>query len=495
MVRLNAYHRCLGALLPLLLLASLAVADSVVTENDLRIEGRIVREDDDQVILSTEYGELRFLKIRLKSITRGSAPAPQSSGGGFGAPPPSAFGGFGAPVGGPPGGAPAFGADPFGGSFADPFGFAAATPAVPVPTPTPSPIPQRPRTLTPARDAAPVVPAGAAGVLFGVTEDHPSFVRRPGSDWSPIREDFALQSSMEIQTRDLPTTRFHLAGRDGDEIRLAHESQVRLGAHDSSGNTTTIVLQRGAIWVNLARPTGANRTLIVSTTELTATASSPALFIVDRTLAASRVTVASGTVLIRADATGVQAKLAAGQSAVVNVPGQMIGALPAPIDVSAAWANWDGTPLTDLLPLASLNAVIAESNARWESEMQSYSRTLAELQYQERLNTYSEAFMRLAADTGVIPESADGWSWLRFNPGIDGWAGPYLDEPVPPLDPWKRPLVYRRLVSSSGNDFGRVYSLWQDGIDQGGENTSADKVSLIMYFNLEQFRRQTAERR
>jgi hypothetical protein len=173
----------------------------------------------------------------------------------------------------------------------------------------------------------------------------------------------------------------------------------------------------------------------------------------------------------------------------------MIGALPAPIDVSAAWANWDGTPLTDLLPLASLNAVIAESNARWESEMQSYSRTLAELQYQERLNTYSEAFMRLAADTGVIPESADGWSWLRFNPGIDGWAGPYLDEPVPPLDPWKRPLVYRRLVSSSGNDFGRVYSLWQDGIDQGGENTSADKVSLIMYFNLEQFRRQTAERR
>jgi hypothetical protein len=279
---------------------------------------------------------------------------------------------------------------------------------------------------------------------------------------------------------------------------MAHESQIILTSVAADNKAAEVALGRGAVWIQ-AKERSAEEKLTVRTTELVATTEG-ARFLADRSVSATRLSVASGKVFIKAEGTGVYVTLGPGQSAIVTVSGQILGVTPNPVDIDSVWSSWDTAPFSQLLPTLSLQVAVNEANTNWGTEMEGYAVkhaaegenearvSLGELKYQERLNLFAEGFLKFAADTGTIPDTADGWSLARFDTGVEGWSGPYIDGPIPPLDPWRQPLAYRSLKSRSGNAFGRVYSIWQDGRDQGGENASVDKVALIMFFNLNRFK-------
>lgn len=80
-------------------------------------------------------------------------------------------------------------------------------------------------------------------------------------------------------------------------------------------------------------------------------------------------------------------------------------------------------------------------------------------------------------DVGRYPTAAEGLEALNAAPAggaAAGWNGPYLKKRVP-LDPWKRPYVFRSPgeVDPSGYD---LLSLGEDG-RPGGEGDAADVVS------------------
>ena len=73
-------------------------------------------------------------------------------------------------------------------------------------------------------------------------------------------------------------------------------------------------------------------------------------------------------------------------------------------------------------------------------------------------------------DTHRYPENIEE---LIFGDDVEGWQGPYLDEP--PLDPWKRPYIYEYTGDSP-----KPYELKTLGADgkAGGENLDKDYSSL-----------------
>ena len=80
-------------------------------------------------------------------------------------------------------------------------------------------------------------------------------------------------------------------------------------------------------------------------------------------------------------------------------------------------------------------------------------------------------------DVGRYPTAAEGLDALFTAPpggSAAGWNGPYLKKKVP-MDPWKRPYVFRSPgeVSTAGYD---LLSLGADG-RPGGEGEDADVVS------------------
>lgn len=80
-------------------------------------------------------------------------------------------------------------------------------------------------------------------------------------------------------------------------------------------------------------------------------------------------------------------------------------------------------------------------------------------------------------DVGRYPTAAEGLDALNTAPAggsAQGWNGPYLKKKVP-LDPWKRPYVFRSPgeVDTSGYD---LLSLGADG-QPGGEGEAADIAS------------------
>jgi general secretion pathway protein G len=76
-------------------------------------------------------------------------------------------------------------------------------------------------------------------------------------------------------------------------------------------------------------------------------------------------------------------------------------------------------------------------------------------------------------DVGRYPSTAEGMAALIDNPGIENWAGPYLDKRTLPKDPWGREYQYR--APGQYGDFD-LYSLGADGME-GGEDDSADVTS------------------
>ncbi len=79
----------------------------------------------------------------------------------------------------------------------------------------------------------------------------------------------------------------------------------------------------------------------------------------------------------------------------------------------------------------------------------------------------------LRLDAGRYPTTQEGLEALRRKPGgLEGWDGPYLKKNVP-MDPWRKPYIYR----SPGQN--GPYDLISHGADgsPGGEGDNQDITS------------------
>ncbi|NWG13156.1 MAG: type II secretion system major pseudopilin GspG [Acidobacteria bacterium] len=77
-------------------------------------------------------------------------------------------------------------------------------------------------------------------------------------------------------------------------------------------------------------------------------------------------------------------------------------------------------------------------------------------------------------DVGRFPTTSEGLEALIRNPGnLEAWKGPYLNKNELPLDPWRKPYVYR--CPGQHGDFD-LFSLGPDGVE-GGEDENADVVN------------------
>jgi FecR protein len=354
----------------------------------------------------------------------------------------------------------------------------------------PPSLPKLPKMKT--RTQLPEVSEGFDAVLFGIDEENAVEVKVATEEqWGMANSDTQLATGNEVRTNQTRSSRMLLRGKH-DELRLPQESHLVLERLSDDSEEVVINLQAGSVWSEVT-PRNQPDAFKVRTPELTAGVRGTN-FRVDRLNGASKVSVFSGIVRVTANLTGIGVTLKENQSAVVNIHGQILDILSVPVDEQKIYGEWEQWAMeTTLAPGAlgamtvtgSLAQTVAQDNARWEAQMQEYMRNTAEVKYMDKLDEYAAAFLRYAQDTGKVPAEDEAWINMKIDPGIEGWSGPYVDGPVPPLDPWKKPLKYKLYKSPVGNTYGRVYSFWEDRRDQGGANATLDRASLVRFFTIE----------
>ncbi len=77
-------------------------------------------------------------------------------------------------------------------------------------------------------------------------------------------------------------------------------------------------------------------------------------------------------------------------------------------------------------------------------------------------------------DVGDYPSQQEGLEALMSNPGIDGWAGPYLRKDVP-NDPWNRAYQYQNPGEHGEVD---IFSYGKDNAP-GGDKENTDVGSWL----------------
>ena len=93
---------------------------------------------------------------------------------------------------------------------------------------------------------------------------------------------------------------------------------------------------------------------------------------------------------------------------------------------------------------------------------------------QAQINNFTTALGSYKLDTGVFPTTEEGLQALRVAPNnLAQWQGPYLPKEVP-LDPWRRPYVYK--YPGEHGDEPDIISYGADG-QAGGDGINADIVS------------------
>ncbi len=90
-----------------------------------------------------------------------------------------------------------------------------------------------------------------------------------------------------------------------------------------------------------------------------------------------------------------------------------------------------------------------------------------------QIELFGTALDTFRLDVGRYPTTEEGLKALREKPsGVEGWHGPYLPKEIP-LDPWRRPYVYKSPGEHEEYD---LISLGLDGVE-GGEGENQDVVS------------------
>jgi general secretion pathway protein G len=86
---------------------------------------------------------------------------------------------------------------------------------------------------------------------------------------------------------------------------------------------------------------------------------------------------------------------------------------------------------------------------------------------------FESALEAFRLDTGRFPTTEEGLKALREKPsGVENWNGPYLPKEIP-VDPWRKPYVYRSPGEHGDCD---IISYGADGV-AGGEGENEDVVS------------------
>lgn len=95
-----------------------------------------------------------------------------------------------------------------------------------------------------------------------------------------------------------------------------------------------------------------------------------------------------------------------------------------------------------------------------------------------QIEVFAVALEAYRVDTGSYPSTGQGLNALWDEPGgpgaTPGWRGPYLRKSVP-VDPWKRPYVYRSPGTASPRSYD-ILTLGRDGL-VGGEDEDSDVTS------------------
>ena len=90
-----------------------------------------------------------------------------------------------------------------------------------------------------------------------------------------------------------------------------------------------------------------------------------------------------------------------------------------------------------------------------------------------QIELFGTALDTFRLDVGKYPTTEDGLKALREKPsGVEGWNGPYLRQEIP-LDPWKKPYIYK--CPGDHGDYDLI-SYGLDGVE-GGEGENQDVVS------------------
>ena len=93
---------------------------------------------------------------------------------------------------------------------------------------------------------------------------------------------------------------------------------------------------------------------------------------------------------------------------------------------------------------------------------------------QAQISTLETSLKEYAADMKGFPKTEDGLKALLKKPADEKkarrWAGPYLDEPELPVDPWDNAFIYKYEPSNDGFDRPLIMSKGPDG----EENTEDD---------------------
>jgi len=84
-----------------------------------------------------------------------------------------------------------------------------------------------------------------------------------------------------------------------------------------------------------------------------------------------------------------------------------------------------------------------------------------------QIGNLESALELYAVDMRTFPSTEDGLQALVARPSDERaaqkWDGPYLDDTVPPLDPWDNPYGYEYPPSNNGRDFPDIWSAGPDG--------------------------------
>ncbi|MGB7576152.1 MAG: type II secretion system major pseudopilin GspG [Thermodesulfobacteriota bacterium] len=90
-----------------------------------------------------------------------------------------------------------------------------------------------------------------------------------------------------------------------------------------------------------------------------------------------------------------------------------------------------------------------------------------------QIEMFGTALDTFRLDVGRYPTMEEGLKALREKPsGAEGWQGPYLPKEIP-VDPWRRPYVYK--CPGEHGDYDLI-SYGLDGVE-GGEGENQDIVN------------------
>jgi hypothetical protein len=358
--------------------------------------------------------------------------------------------------------------------------------ASPTPAISPTTLPKIPRPTAGTEE----ILSGYDAVLFGVVKD--VFIKPEGGDWMPGAENMQLKIKDELRTGQ-GKMKVKLRGRG--EVRLPPNSHMILLSIDPQGDKVTIELKGGRIWNNIT-PGGGVVNYTIKTPDLVAGVRGTLFKVSLDEGERSRVAVFEGSVYVT-DQLGKEITVNPNLAITSDKEGKISQPLSVNPDEIKEWTEWDQWALEVHQQIASrfivggqqidaMAKLAAEDGKKYEKIMNEANAQILYNKEAERVESYKNAFLKCAQDTGIFPPEQLGFAALIENPGVPGWKGPYIkDTTLPILDRWAQPIKYvMKKSETSGNEFGELHSSGPDRLYQEGKPGTDDIRVIIPYYQL-----------